>query len=180
VVRKHDGQINVESQLGRGTVFQIYLPASIKQLETPLSELQQKKLFAHGRVLVMDDEVMILELATQMLKAMGYEVEVAADGAAALERYVAAKSAGNPFNLVIMDLTVPTGMGGKEMMRRLRELDPQVRAIVSSGYSLDPVMANFKEYGFSGVIPKPYTMEELRAILAEVLARESDAAVTKG
>ncbi len=180
VVRKHDGQITVESHLGRGTVFQIYLPASIKQLETPLSELQQKKLFAHGRVLVMDDEVMILELATQMLKAMGYEVEVAADGAAALERYMAAKSAGSPFNLVIMDLTVPTGMGGKEMMRRLREMDPQVRAIVSSGYSLDPVMANFREYGFSGVIPKPYTMEELRAVLAEVLARESDAAATKG
>jgi CheY-like chemotaxis protein len=105
-----------------------------------------------------------------MLKALGYEVEVASDGAAAIESYVAAKSGGHPFNLVITDLTVPTGMGGKELMRRLRELDPQVKAVVSSGYSLDPVMANFKDYGFIGVIPKPYTMDELKRVLAEVFA----------
>jgi PAS domain S-box-containing protein len=173
VVRKHDGQITVDSHVGRGSIFQIYLPVSMKESDTAIIESRQKKLFGQGRILVMDDEEMIRELATEMLRSMGYEVETAREGAEALDRYVAARTAGNPFNVVIMDLTVPEGMGGKEMMRRLRELDPQAKAIVSSGYSLDPVMANFQEYGFSGVIPKPYVMEELARVLTEVINIQS-------
>jgi len=107
----------------------------------------------------------------EMLELMGYEVEVAKDGAEALQRYMASKRGGNPFSAVIMDLTVPEGMGGKEAIRRLREMDPNVKAIVSSGYSYDPVMASFREFGFSGVIPKPYVMEDLGRVLDEVIAR---------
>ncbi|MDB6022321.1 MAG: multi-sensor hybrid histidine kinase [Pedosphaera sp.] len=176
VVRKHDGQISVETQVGKGSTFQIYLPASIKTVEV-LPESDQKRFFGQGRVLVMDDEADILMLVREMLDLMGYEVEVARDGAEALQRYVAAKRADKPFAAVIMDLTIPEGMGGKEAIRRLKELDPQVKAIVSSGYSYDPVMANFREYGFSGVIPKPYVMDDLGRVLGEVIGKQVSAPV---
>jgi len=172
VVRKHDGQISVETQVARGSTFQIYLPASLKPVETLVPGSEQKQLFGHGRVLVMDDEVVILELVREMLELMGYEVEVAKDGQEAVNRYMASQRGKQPFSAVIMDLTIPEGMGGKEAIRRLREFDPGVKAIVSSGYSYDPVMANFREYGFSGVIPKPYVMEELGRVLGEVIANE--------
>jgi CheY-like chemotaxis protein len=126
----------------------------------------------------MDDEAEILMLAGEMLKAMGFEAETARDGVEALERYTLAKTSGNAFTVVIMDLTIPEGMGGKEAIRRLKTLDPHVKAIVSSGYSYDPVMANFQEYGFSGVIPKPYVMEELGRVLEEVCGRNTGAPVT--
>jgi PAS domain S-box-containing protein len=169
VIRKHEGQINVDTHVGRGSTFQIYLPASVKAMETPAAEVDQKRFFGQGRVLVMDDEQDILSLVREMLELMGYEVEVAKDGAEALQRYMASKRGGNPFSAVIMDLTIPEGMGGKEAIRRLREMDPTVKAIVSSGYSYDPVMASFREFGFSGVIPKPYVMEDLGRVLDEVI-----------
>ncbi|MDB6065248.1 MAG: multi-sensor hybrid histidine kinase [Pedosphaera sp.] len=175
VIRKHDGQINVDTAVGRGSTFQIYLPASLKIVETVNPDAEQRKFFGQGRVLVMDDEVDILTLVREILQIMGYDVEVAKDGAEALERYMTAKKAGNPFSVVVMDLTVPEGMGGKEAIRRLKELDPEVKAIVSSGYSYDPVMANFQEFGFSGVIPKPYVMEELGRVINEVIRKRSAA-----
>jgi PAS domain S-box-containing protein len=174
VVRKHDGQIKVESEISKGTTFQIYLPASARAAEAPARESEQKRFFGRGRVLIMDDEVDILTLAGEMLKVMGYEVETAKDGTEALEKYAVAANGGHPFSVVIMDLTIPEGMGGKEAIRRLKALDPQVKAIVSSGYSYDPVMANFQEHGFSGVIPKPYVMDELGRVLAEVEGKNTN------
>jgi CheY-like chemotaxis protein len=100
-----------------------------------------------------------------MLKHIGYEVEVAKDGAEAIALYEQAQESQFPFNVVILDLTVPGGMGGKEAIEKLIELDPQAKAIVSSGYSSDPVMSNFREYGFSSVVSKPYKIEELREAL---------------
>ena len=174
VIRKHEGQIHVESIVGRGSTFQIYLPASLQSLETaPSHDTDQKRFFGQGRVLVMDDEADILDLVGEMLKLMGYGVETARDGAEALQRYQAAQRDGSPFDVVIMDLTVPEGMGGKEAIRRLKELDPLVKAIVSSGYSYDPVMASFQEFGFSGVIPKPYVMEELGRVLQDVITKKT-------
>jgi len=174
VVRKHGGHIQVSSQRGQGATFQIYLPASTKDLEAPAAEntQQQQQLFG-GSVLVMDDEQEILALAQPMLGAMGFEVETARDGVEAIEKYAYRQSNGDPFTVVIMDLTIPQGLGGKETIQRLKVVDPQVVAIVSSGYSYDPVMANYQEHGFSGVMPKPYTMEDLSRVLHEVLGRKA-------
>jgi two-component system cell cycle sensor histidine kinase/response regulator CckA len=176
VIRKHDGQINVESQMGQGTTFQIYLPASFKVAEAAASDTESRRFFGQGRVLIMDDEADILILVREMLELMGYQVDVARDGAEMLQRYLAAKRADNPFDVVVMDLTIPNGMGGKEAIRRLKELDPQAKGIVSSGYSYDPVMAKFQEFGFSGVIPKPYVMEELGRVLEEVIGQKGEPA----
>jgi len=122
----------------------------------------------------MDDEEFILEVTGEVLRELGYEVEVSTDGLEALKVYEEAIAAGKRFDAVIMDLTVPGGMGGKEAISRLLEIDRNAKAIVSSGYSNDPVMANFRDYGFVGVVPKPYKIEELSHTLKEVLTKKSD------
>ncbi len=133
---------------------------------------QTKGLIAgHGRILVMDDEDFIRELASVMLQKMGCDVALAQDGQAAVAIYQEALSAGNPFDAVVLDLTVPGGMGGKETVRQLRTLDPNVRAIVSSGYSNDPVMANYARYGFCGAVKKPYLVQEMSQVLNAVIKR---------
>jgi len=170
VVRKHEGQIRVESTIGVGSVFHVYLPATFRAVQPVTSDVNQKEFFGHGRVLIMDDEPDVLEIAGHMLRMCGYEVETVRDGADVIERYIRAKAAGQPFDAVIMDLTVPNGMGGREAIRRLKELAPEIKAIVSSGYSFDPVMANYRQYGFRGIIPKPYQMEELGRVLRDVIA----------
>ena len=115
----------------------------------------------------MDDKETVRNVAGQMLQHIGYkDVEFAVDGAEAIRLYKKAKESGNPFDVVILDLTIPGGMGGKEAIKKLLEIDPGVKAIVSSGYSSDPIMSEFKQYGFSGVIPKPYTIDELAKALA--------------
>ena len=116
----------------------------------------------------MDDEVFIRDLAIQMLGKIGYEVSVAHDGHQAIEMYNDAQKRGKPFDTVIMDLTVPGGMGGKEAIRKLKKLDPKVKALVSSGYSNDPIMSNFSDYGFLGVVKKPYRIQEMSAALESV------------
>jgi CheY-like chemotaxis protein len=121
------------------------------------------------RILVMDDEEILREVIGQILEQMGYEVELSRDGVEAIELYKKAMESHQPFEVVIMDLTIPGGMGGKETLRRLLEINPQVKAIVSSGYSNDPIMADYKQYGFSGVISKPYKIEELSQTLRKVI-----------
>jgi len=169
VVRKHDGLITVDSTEGAGSTFQIFLPASGKLLAPPMGKSPKTKFSGRGRILVMDDETAVLKILEVMLRKFGYDVQTALDGAEAIRLYTEASAAGNPFAVVIMDLTVPNGLGGVETIKRLRELNPNVKAIVSSGYSLDPVMANHREYGFVGVIPKPYRPEELGRVLQEVI-----------
>jgi CheY-like chemotaxis protein len=120
-------------------------------------------------VLVMDDDAMVRSVALRMLAELGFDAEGANDGRKALEMYKEARDGGAPFDAVIMDLTVPAGMGGREMIERLRAIDPAVKAIVSSGYSNDPVMAEFARYGFSGMVMKPYRIEDLSAMLHQVL-----------
>jgi len=128
-----------------------------------------KLIVAKTRILIMDDEDLILDVVNSMLEYLGYEVELSRNGQEALEIYKTSLGTPNPIGAVIMDLTIPGGRGGKEVIRDLMALDPQVRAIVSSGYSNDPIMSNCTEYGFKGVVRKPFKMEDLRDVLQEVL-----------
>jgi CheY-like chemotaxis protein len=164
IIEKHHGHIGVESKPGVGTTFYIYFPAVEGQV-TPQPEEDKELLVGTGKILVMDDEEMVREVLGGMLALLGYEAEFARDGGEAIEMFVQAQGSGQAFAAVILDLTVPGGMGGKETMARLREIDPQVKAVVSSGYSDDPIMADFQKYGFSGVIAKPYRISELGKIL---------------
>jgi len=125
---------------------------------------------SRGRVLVMDDEAAILELTARVLKSRGYEVETTLDGNAAVTQYRAAMNAGCPFNLLILDLTVPDKMGGYEAFKAIQAFDPGVKAIVSTGYSNEPIVTNFRDYGLAGVAPKPYKLIELLGAVEKALA----------
>jgi len=171
IIRRHDGHITVESEVGVGTVFTLYLPAyekdkiELKPFERPTVD---KELVSTGKILVMDDEEMIRCLAKQRLIRFGYDADIAKDGAEAFELYKRALDSGKPYDAVILDLTVKKGMGGKEAVKKVLEIDPQAKAIVSSGYSTDPVLADFKRYGFIGALTKPYTMRDLGLVLGKI------------
>ena len=141
ILLKHDGSIEVSSRPGMGTTFSILLPACS---EAPSQESPVHEVKGTGRVLLMDDEEAILDVTSEILKHLGYEVDTSHDGLEAVEKYRRAFASGQRFDAVIMDLTIPGGMGGKEAVKKLREIDPEVKAIVSSGYSNDPVMSEFR------------------------------------
>ena len=168
IVQRHAGYMTVDSTPGMGTTVYVYLLASPASL--PPQEVVRLPLVAgQHKILVMDDEEIVRTVLTQMLTQLGYIVESARDGAEAILLYRRAKDVGQPFTVVLMDLTIATGMGGTETMAEIRQVDPEVKAIVSSGYSNDPVMANFRHYGFSGVLAKPYQLAELQAVLQNVI-----------
>ena len=170
IARQHGGHISVESELGSGSTFYLYLPAST-QTSTPKGDKKETiKPADKARILVMDDEKGVREIAGRMLKHIGYkDIEFAEDGAEAIKLYQAAMESGNPFNVAILDLTIAGGMGGEIAIQKLLKIDPGVKAIVSSGYIDDPAIAKFREYGFSGVVAKPYTIEELRKAVQDVI-----------
>lgn len=172
IVRNHQGAILVASKPGEGTLFTLYLPAAGVQPEANPGESQPVGK-GQGRILVMDDEPSLRDLLLRILNISGYEAVVTADGTEAVEAYQQALASGAAFDAVILDLTVAGGMGGRETLEKLRAIDPQVVAIVSSGYSKDPVMANYRSYGFAGVACKPYTVQDLQAELHRVLRRPS-------
>ena len=168
IINRHGGYISVESQVGVGTTFTLFLPAhekDIRELKPTEIHKPEKPEIRTGRILVMDDEESIRKLSKKRLSVLGYESELAKDGAQAIELYKKSMDSGQPFDLVILDLTVKGGMGGKEAIKFLQEINPQVKAIVSSGYSNDPVMTNFRAYGFTGALPKPNTKKELIDVL---------------
>lgn len=177
IIRRHQGTIAVESAVGKGTTFHICLPAAGGQsVEQPQPSREISRAERHGmRVLLMDDEAQIRSLVMSALKVCGYEVETADDGDQALELYRQSLEQHDPFAAVIMDLTVPGGMGGRELIAALRTLDPDVCAIVSSGYANDPIVAEFERYGFRGVVVKPYRVDELCEVVQNVLSRCADA-----
>jgi PAS domain S-box-containing protein len=169
IVKNHDGHITVESTAGHGATFSIYLPAAAKKFE-PHQEKESELQKGKGKILVMDDEEMIRSNVGLMLKHLGYETEFAEDGAAALTLYTEAKVSRQPFDAIIMDLTIPGGMGGRETIQKLLEVDPQAKAIVFSGYADDPIMSNFREFGFQGFIKKPYNIKDVSEVLHRVLS----------
>jgi CheY-like chemotaxis protein len=122
-----------------------------------------------GKILLMDDEQIILDVTQEVLKFLKYDVVFARDGLAAIDLYKKEKTSGAPFDIVILDLSVPTGMGGKETIEHLRKFDPAIKAIISSGYCNDPVVENFSQYGFSGRLTKPYKISDLKNLLEELM-----------
>jgi two-component system, cell cycle sensor histidine kinase and response regulator CckA len=171
IVRKHGGYISVKSKEGVGSTFYFYLPASLDKPEQT-SPLQSVAIPGTGKILVMDDEEMIREMLEDLLTGLGYEVAFARDGIEAVNLYRAATESRHPFDLAIVDLTIPGGMGGKEAVQRILELDPEARCIVSSGHCADPIMSQYEQYGFKGVLPKPYDAMQLSAEVARVMKRK--------
>jgi PAS domain S-box-containing protein len=172
IIMKHNGQILAKSEVGKGTIVTIYLP-SIGEMYQEFSSEDARDIGIHAGhyILVMDDDEMIRDLATEILKEFGCRVETCVNGDETISLYKTAKEAGDPFSCVLMDLTIPGGMGGKETMRKLLEIDPSAVGIVSSGYSNDPILANYRDYGFSGVVTKPYNTEELGSVLHGLLSQ---------
>ena len=168
IVKKHGGHIDLDSTEGAGSAFHIYLPASSGEVTKKQSEKAEPKP-RHGKILVMDDDPQVRDVAEGILTHLGFEVDCVDDGGAAINAYRRAREAGAPFSAVIMDLTIPGGTGGREAIRHLMEYDPDAVVLVSSGYSEDPVMSHYKDYGFSGVLTKPYTIEKLASVLDEAI-----------
>jgi len=169
IITKHGGTIRAESRQGQGSTLYVVLPASQQVLPSRPSLGCAPLHQGSSRVLVMDDEEIVRVLAQAVLEQLGYQAVCAEDGAQAAELYLKAKEAGEPFSAVILDLTVPGGVGGREAIKLLLAIDPQVKAIVCSGYSSDPVMANHREYGFSAVLSKPYRPHDLSQVLQGLL-----------
>ncbi len=171
IIRRHGGVIRVESEEGRGTQFEVYLPAQAAPIAPakPAPRRHQR-----DRILILDDEPALLTLLAALLDHLGYETSAAQDGAQAVADYAQALREGRPFAAVILDLTVAAGVGGEECLRRLQSLDPDVRAIVSSGYCSDPIMADFARFGFRAAITKPYQLHELEEAIHGVLVENGE------
>jgi len=173
IVTKHNGHISIDSELGVGTTITLYFPAEISPDKTtdtvPLSVVEKSE-SSLGHILIMDDDVMVRNLSVDMLVSCGFSVDTAEEGKEALEKYISAAKSDKPFDIVIMDLTIPGGMGGKEAISELLAIDPKAKVVVSSGYSTDPIMANYGDYGFKGRLAKPFRMGDMEQVLFRVMA----------
>ncbi len=183
ILKQHGGFITCESRLGQGTTFSIYLPA-VQQQPPQALKPGTPLVTGQGCILVLEDEPSVRAVMAKMLAKLGYQAVFAQDGQELLDRYDQGCEPGQPFAGVILDLTIPGGMGGLEACQRLRQLHPEVKTIVSSGYADDPVLADYRSYGFDGAIAKPYRLQELSTILHQVLrppaATQPDSSLAMG
>lgn len=168
IIKNHGGRIEVESEFGVGTTFTLFLPVSVEDTVEKIAG-RQFDLRGEGRILVLDDDEMILEVIHGYLEFLGYDGVCVKDGDAAIAAYLAARQSGQQFTAVIMDLTVPGEKGGKEVMEELLKIDKDIKAIVSSGYAYGSVLSDYRKYGFKGILKKPYTVESFAQILREVI-----------
>lgn len=172
IIERHEGRITVESAPGAGALFSLYLPASPVRTAPAAPDTSRTLVRGAGRILIMDDEDLVRAVLSKSLTTLGYDVVSTREGEEAISAYEEAQKSGKSFDAVILDLTIPGGMGGQETMKNLLKIDPGVKAIVSSGYSDDPVMADFRKYGFSGIAAKPYTLKTLSEIVHDVIAEK--------
>jgi two-component system cell cycle sensor histidine kinase/response regulator CckA len=168
IVRKHGGQLGLDTEVGKGTAFTVYLPKADKPVEIQARRAPSLR-FASGRVLFMDDDPKITTLTATMLESLGYKFDLAKNGEEAIVFYKRYQNIGRPYDAVIMDLTVIGGMGGEECFKALKELDPEVRAIVSSGYDNDDMARKYLEMGFCGYLTKPYRVTDLGKVVKAVV-----------
>jgi PAS domain S-box-containing protein len=186
IIKRHGGYITVESKVGTGTTFYIYLPASEGKISSETVPIKERDKRGKGkdvekatpledgkRILFMEDNLLISMSVAEHLRNLKYEVQTTQNGTKAIELYKSAIKSGKPFDAVVMDLTIPDDMGGKEAIKELLKIDPNVKAVVASGYSNDPVMANFRKYGFRGVVAKPYEAYDLDELLQKVIAKDN-------
>lgn len=177
IVKAYGGAVTVESEIGRGSQFSVYLPASTRTLTVEPRRLVETPRARTGRVLLMDDDVEVADVARDMLESLGFVTQVATSGTDAIDQFRAAEADGLPFDVVILDLTVPGGMGGREAVPHIRKIRTDVPVVVTSGYADDSVLARFGDYGFDGVLPKPFAIPDLRRAIeeADTTARQGQA-----
>ena len=172
IIKNHGGYIGVSSQVGHGSTFYIYLPASTKKPEPRTGSRKLLTAEKGKRILLMDDEPLLRDSMKEFLEACGYGVKIAAEGEEAVVSYKKSREMRAPFDVVIMDLTIPGGMGGKEAAQQILAMDPNAKIIVFSGYSNDPVLAKHAKYGFCDVVTKPFSLEELHEKIVRVLSQQ--------
>ncbi|MEJ5361811.1 MAG: PAS domain S-box protein [Spirochaetota bacterium] len=165
IIARHQGTIEVESEPGKGTTFYIYIPATKKEPQGQ-KKVEEKKVLKGGRILVLDDEPMMREIMLKFLEHLGFNAVAVDNGRDAINMYIKEKNAGIPFNALIFDMTIKGGMGGREAIEEIRKFDKDILAFVMSGYHEDPVLAHPQDYGFNGGLCKPFTLEDLEALLA--------------
>ena len=168
IIKNHDGFINVSSTVGVGTTFEINLPA-LATAHVEVIPDTRGSISSSGKILILDDDGLILEVLSEILSSLGYDVVGTLDGAETCEKYIQAHDRGEPFDVVVMDITIPGGMGGQEAIPHILAVDPQARVIVSSGYAHDPIMANYKDYGFVSALAKPYDVSTVGTAIKNVM-----------
>ena len=169
IIKSHHGHISVKSD-SDSTTFTIYLPASKSQQSLASEDEEEIQPHTNARILIMDDQKIVRETIKSMLTHLGHESIMAADGKETVELYRDSLASQNSIDLIIMDLTIPGGMGGEEAVKEILNIDPEARVIVSSGYSTNPVMANYSQYGFRAAVIKPFKLDEFRRAIDQALS----------